>query len=704
MRKFLKVHFQRILSLFALLVLCVAMVLGGQMTAPVAYAETGGANKYDDTYVLDDLSTAMVGDKPFNLNDYPKNPYGEIQAVTLMEYCYSFYGNSQGNYALYLYIYNPAMLSIATTSASNMVEIATDFYYKGENGKEGEPQSYSKFRLQFCSMSTGDYEKLFYKFRVIDENNEILNAVREYEEEFGGVRPYYVSSVEFVAEGSTKIEDYYLGKIYRYSGYAEGYGNSDDFPIDCDVEDFQDYLDLEVKSTHYRPSGASIEGTGVQDELDSIYFAIPNDTIEKFGEIDAVHLEWYEYLTNRIFVTGNSEVFNALQPYIGKDISELSDYSTEYMGWSRTVKYGFAIGHTQRGPNDQYPVVSSGYNLTGVVWDNGEDSIITKLPFLFSSGGEDVYDFQMSRETFEEYVKWYSENVNTDKSILGKYSSDLFIEGADADRTAGYNERWVKASDEYSLESYVLDTAWWHFWGETYDDQSDEYEGIKAIHKVDPHTDFAVGDIPTICDNLYINEGDYEVFKAYVDEATEQDKTVYLLRFAVTDYHSTEVENVGSYDTFGVPFPDWLDDNAYMAQQTAFLNLDVIDVTFLKDGVYTTLAAVSDPIDILNPTSPPVNVPDDGLNLLQIILLVLALIVLLVILMPILPYIIKAVVWIIMLPFKAIAAIVKGIQKAARKKPKTAASSPTKAVKAPQPKTVYVKSDKPKQSKEKQNK
>lgn len=438
-------------AIFAFFILLMAIVWGGK-SAPVAYAYAEKELNYDKTYVLDDLSSATVGDEPFNLLDYPKNPYGKIQAVTFMEYCYSFYGNSQSNYALYLYIYNPAMLSIATTSASNMVEIATDFYYKGENGKEGDPKSYSKFRLQFCSMSTGDYEKLFYKFRVVDENDVLLNAVREYEEEFGGVRPYYVSGVEFVTEGNTQIEDYYLGKIFRYFGYAEGYGNSADFPIGCAVEEFQDYLDLEVKATHYRPSGASIQGTGVQDELDSIYFAIPNDTIEKFGEIDAVHMEWYEYLTNRIFVTGNSEVFNALQPYIGKDISEFSDYSEEYTGWSRTVKYGFAIGHTQRGPNEQYPVVSGGYNLAGVMWENGDDSIITRLPYLFSSGGDDVYDYQMSRETFEEYVKWYSENVNTDKSILGKYSSDLFVEGADADRSAGYNERWVKASDEYSLE------------------------------------------------------------------------------------------------------------------------------------------------------------------------------------------------------------------------------------------------------------
>ena len=54
--------------------------------------------------------------------------------------------------------------------------------------------------------------------------------------------------------------------------------------------------------------------------------------------------------------------------------------------------------------------------------------------------------------------------------------------------------------------------------------------------------------------------------------------------------------------------------------------------------------------------------------------------------MPILPYIIKAVVWVIMLPFKLIAAIVKGIQKAVKKKPKQADVSPPKAVQAKPPK------------------
>ena len=92
------------------------------------------------------------------------------------------------------------------------------------------------------------------------------------------------------------------------------------------------------------------------------------------------------------------------------------------------------------------------------------------------------------------------------------------------------------------------------------------------------------------------------------------------------------------------------------------------------------------------------------MDALSTVLMIIALLILLILLWPILPYIIKAVVWVITLPFKAIAALVNAIKKASTKKPKTTASSPTKTVKAPQPKTVYVKSDKSKQGKENQNK
>ena len=68
------------------------------------------------------------------------------------------------------------------------------------------------------------------------------------------------------------------------------------------------------------------------------------------------------------------------------------------------------------------------------------------------------------------------------------------------------------------------------------------------------------------------------------------------------------------------------------------------------------------------------------------ILAIIALVILLIVLGPILPYIIKAIVWIVMLPFKAIASLVNAIKKSAKKKPKQTDVSPPKAIQAKPPK------------------
>ena len=62
---------------------------------------------------------------------------------------------------------------------------------------------------------------------------------------------------------------------------------------------------------------------------------------------------------------------------------------------------------------------------------------------------------------------------------------------------------------------------------------------------------------------------------------------------------------------------------AYVAQQSVFFDFDVIDLTFNKDGVYTVIPAVSDPIDIVNDLTSPTDMGDDGLGILGIILLIL---------------------------------------------------------------------------------
>ena len=124
MRKILKVHFQRFLSLFFLFVLCAAMVLGGQVSASVAYADTVVGNvKMDSSNVMDDLESSTVDGKPFDISNYAFDESKQTQVFMFTEYCYSFYSNRQGNYGLYVYVYNPQGLKFKTNSILNTISL-----------------------------------------------------------------------------------------------------------------------------------------------------------------------------------------------------------------------------------------------------------------------------------------------------------------------------------------------------------------------------------------------------------------------------------------------------------------------------------------------------------------------------------------------------------------------------------------------------
>ena len=49
-----------------------------------------------------------------------------------------------------------------------------------------------------------------------------------------------------------------------------------------------------------------------------------------------------------------------------------------------------------------------------------------------------------------------------------------------------------------------------------------------------------------------------------------------------------------------------------MFQQSIDLDFDIISLTFNKDGNYTVIAAVSDPINVIAPGDPPADYDDNG--------------------------------------------------------------------------------------------
>ena len=288
---------------FIILFILFAVALTGSISpSAVAYAATD--LNIDSTNVLDDLNGSTIGGKEFNLVDYPYDENSKTQVISFSEYCYSYYSKNQGNYGLYVYVYNPQGKAFDERTERNKIQFSAD------NGK-----SYDKYVLQFLNYSHGsDCEGLFYKFKVVFTNEQrkaVLNALDSEK------RVYKISGIELSSGGN--VVEYPVVQTYEYTGFAEGYGAFEGSAdsLSCKVDGLSLYLTLDVHSTYYRPSGTN-GGAYAQDTLHSVYFSVPNNLIEEYGEMTAVHATWLNARTSPIFVTGDETVYNAVRAYLGQ--------------------------------------------------------------------------------------------------------------------------------------------------------------------------------------------------------------------------------------------------------------------------------------------------------------------------------------------------------------------------------------------------
>ena len=628
-----------------LCLLCPWAVRGG--FAPAVRAEE---ISYEQTDVLDDLSGAVIGGKPFDVRDYPFDERGKPQIVAFAEYGYSFYADNQGDYGLYVYVYNPQGQAIDTNTDRNKIALAY-----------GGWENWTKYNLEFLDYSSeAGYEGLFYKFRVSlteDEKSDILDDMVQ------NVRVYEISGIE-LSEGNI-VTDYTVAMRYTYSGYALGYGPAlaTESTLACTADGFEKYLNLDVYPTYYRPEGTNGENDYTQDSLHSVYFAVPREVVEEYGGLSAVHATWLDAVLAPVLVTGNKDAYDAILPYLGQDIGQNTDaLDYAYVG---DAEFGATGGFGETGWGGVYgynfPEAWMGLGGDGVI--NSTDRVISVLYWLFYAGeGENSADeYALSSEVIEEKLVELTEQYGGEL-VNDRYSRVLFDGVAEE-----FTELNIPAELEYDLRNEVLGSSWWDkLWGITHD-ESAAFDGIKAIYEVQ-EGDFVIRDnvldTEETADNLYIAPEDVEAFKEFYDE-NKADSVVYLFRYQVSDYISAEASLFEPDNFIGNAWSQ-TDTNAYFAQETVNLDFDIIDVTFTKDGVSTVIPVVSDPIDNIPGITPPANTTDDDFDwktLLGIILGAVLLIVFLPLVATLVPYLVKGIVWILLLPVKGIAAIIDSLKK-----------------------------------------
>lgn len=598
MKRILKVNFQRLLWLVVLFALCVVTVMGGFSAAPVAYADTViGDVQMDSSNVMDDLENSTIDGVPFDIANYAFDESKQAQVFMFAEYCYSFYSNMQGNYALYVYVWNPQGLKFKTNSTLNTISLRA-----GEDNS-GEYNKYLLLYLNQCEIA--NYEGLFLKFKVF------LSAEQK-EQIFDGLpsnkRVYSVGEIELITDGSSSAQSYYVGTKYTFEGYAKGYGadvNAESTLL-CKNEQ-NETLSLNVESTYYYPDGTHSDGI-TRDVLQSVYFSVPNDIIAAYGAMSAVHATWLNAYTAPMLVTGNRSIYDTILPYLGQYVN--GGTREEY----NVSPFEYAIIATKAAEglrDDDETAPYAGYyayntyaghhagetNLVG-----SYDNFIRTLYYLFYANGN-ASDYVITSETLFDWLETYTAQYGGNL-VNDRYSSVLFdkVDSAFEDVT-------ITADDEYKLTDNIVDDSGWNrIFGTTV--KSENYISVSAIQPVTSGDIAACTSKAEFCDKFYIAESDYDDFCAYVNEAESKNETVYLFRYKQSEYISvqaTEYERVTEDILFQGTFGCWdyIDLNAYFAQMWVQLDFDIIDVTFSNGESSTTIGVAMSPMDIAPDGLPP---------------------------------------------------------------------------------------------------
>ena len=715
--------------------ICAIMAICSQGTLAAYAAQTSGT-EFEKTNVLEDLRSSQVNGRDFNILDYPYDSTGELrhpEILTVVEYCYSIRPAQRGNYGVYIYFYNPQGHNLSTATGTNKVTLGVD-YGKDSDGNV-KVTDYEKFELKFCSKSTGDYQNLFYKFKIIDHKSADGKTVAERVN--SNARRYDISEIELLTAGETNATAYTVGGSYIFTGYAKGYGadQNAESTLTCERTDLETVtLDLAGvtdgvdKRTYWR-SNSSSAGKYHQNQINSVFFAIDTDVLERYGyALQRIKAEWWEYKTVPAVIIGDKTIYDKLSMLSGTIIENKNEKywcSNSYYPYTLSAMYNYEV--TDSYSENQYSYTWNygiGQFSTGGLFSktiyNSTRYNDTLLPMLFYTYGIPTDNYTLSAETLREYCEQYNKSYYKGhiKFNAHDYSADLFMDSVDNGRTRGYNLREFDITDPedlWQINGYDSNHSWWDklrdfgFWQPSTDD---DYADVMPIQMLE-NKDFGVTDIS---DHLKVDPNDVERLTDFYNESVKDknndgkpDKAVFLFRYALTDYFAQDlsVGNTSGAEVSG---------DAEIRQGTQFFDFDILTLTFNKEGDLTTLACVSSPIDHWTDYTPSIEGVEPGwlkwFELGVILLIIVVVIILLIKFAPnVLIQIMQALLWLITAPFRLIGALFKSAKESADRrraeKQAKAAKKPAKAEKHKDKKPPKVKSAKtkrPKQSKRKTGK
>lgn len=591
----------KLLTLWAVCLLISFLPMFGVSGGAYAAAETSDM----ESGIMQELSGLKKDGKPFSSEDYPADKNGTPQVLTAYEVGYSYYANKRAAYGLILYVYNPAQLNVQE-DIRNTVQM-----------KAGNAARYDKYKISIASEST---DKLFYKFNVEfteQEKTAVLSALDK------DSRVYEISSIELYT-GGYNATDYALPhtQIFTFTGYAAGLGQSSgeestlSSTLSYTIFGGTETIPLNVHHTSWRPEGTNGKDEYTQDSICSVYFAVPNDLAQKYDYLNSVKCRWLEALTAPMLVTDCEEIMQPIaQLWAYQELMSNSAWgceAPEEFDFSE-FEYLIGIGNAELRTSDIADTMFYPDTLFG------NDKL--------NSGSKDRYSIIPNDQLKTLFWLFQSEKNNTvssatlldnlhyladkgyfinDKKVAGKYPSYLFESWDSEFRTETIEVG--KTDNKLNLNSEVIEQTWWEkLFNKSHVADKTQYKKIRAIQQV---TDGLIsgGTTKEVCDRLYISERDYDDFIQFYD-SNKSTATVYLLRFAVSDY-TRKVAKIYKEQTVKWGWSSYTDlteikSRSYVTQETFYLDFDIIDLEYKKGDESYVIPVSMSPIDITPELTPP---------------------------------------------------------------------------------------------------
>lgn len=604
----------KILSGFFAILFSLFLIFGVGVQGAVSTEAAVVYTDYEKSSIENDLR--MLGDELFDPNDYPKDANGKhrlLDNVGFMEYAYTTNGLIKSYYGVYFYVYNPTEREVSTRTGANVVKMAVEY------NEKGEPSSYENVSIRLLSATENNR---FLKFGIVNKLG-LYDRARAYASAHDGERRYDIAGIQLWFKGEQNAEDANterdeLSYTYFCTGYCAGCA-----PDGSEVGTLQvrrqelDTITLDVRHTTFRPKGTNGKTQFTHDSLSSVYFAVPKEKIEKYGEMSGIKGKYLRARTSEIFVTGNETYYQKLEPYIGVDVG----YYTEGDDFDFVAA---SIDYEKFGlPTSIYS--SIGYHISekNIISENAEP--ITKLNYILKAANGDADNYRVSPSELVEYMKEYTAkySVSENRLVGGKFHPDLFSEVDKGDTVFDFNDKSLM--QQFQVQTITQD--WWDklFGRRNVSDLKFlEDEQKKVIQKLSDGDFENVTDPKAFSKSLYVGESDVDEILDYY-ENKKQDNAIYLIRFAVDDYISAEALESVYYEGWAKDFLNFFkgedleyidkkksDTNCYFAKEYVYLNFEIIELRFTLNGNETVIPVVMSPIDVIPGLDPPSVTRKDG--------------------------------------------------------------------------------------------